>query len=45
VTWAIVIDMPDDCVQHLEEILEAKSLNYIHVIPFNCDEDEEDDEE
>lgn len=34
VTWAIVIDMPDDRVERLVALLEAKSLNYIEVIPF-----------
>jgi len=51
VTWAIVIDMPDDRVDDLIALLEAKSLNYIEVIPFELDdeeydgEDEEDDED
>ena len=35
VTWAIVIDMPEHKVRELEELLEAKSLYYIEVIPFD----------
>jgi hypothetical protein len=35
VTWAVVIDMPEDRVRELEELLKAKSLHYIEVIPFN----------
>lgn len=35
VTWAVVIDMPQHRVRELEEVLEAKSLHYIEVIPFN----------
>jgi hypothetical protein len=35
VTWAIVIDMPQHRVRELEELLEAKSLHYIEVIPFD----------
>jgi hypothetical protein len=35
VTWAIVIDMPQRAVRELEELLEAKSLHYIEVIPFD----------
>jgi hypothetical protein len=34
-TWAIVIDMPRQRVRELEELLEAKSLHYIEVIPFD----------
>jgi len=45
VTWAIVIDMPDDSVDDLVALLEAKSLNYIEVIPFELDEEEYDDED
>lgn len=45
VTWAIVIDMPDDRVDNLVALLEAKSLNYIEVIPFELDDDEYDDED
>jgi hypothetical protein len=44
VTWAIVIDMPDGRVDELVELLDAKSLNYIEVIPFNLDLDEYEDE-
>ena len=35
VTWAIVIDMPKHRVRELEELLAAKSLHYIDVIPFD----------
>lgn len=35
VTWAIVIDMPQHRVREIEELLEAKSLHYIEVIPFD----------
>ena len=35
VTWAIVIDMPKHKVRELEELLAAKSLHYIEVIPFD----------
>ena len=35
VTWAIVIDLPPHKVRELEELLAAKSLHYIDVIPFN----------
>jgi hypothetical protein len=35
VTWAVVIDMPEHRVRELEELLEAKSLHYIDVIPFD----------
>lgn len=45
VTWAIVIAMPDERVDKLVALLEAKSLNYIEVIPFDLDEGEYDDEE
>jgi hypothetical protein len=34
VTWAIVIDMPPDKVRELQELLDAKSLHYIEVMPF-----------
>jgi hypothetical protein len=44
VTWAIVIDMPEERVDALVNLLDAKSLNYIEVIPFD-DEDEDDDED
>ena len=46
VTWAIVIDWPDERIDRLVDLLEAKSLNYIEVIPFDMDgEDDEFDEE
>jgi len=45
VTWAIVIDMPDERVDKLVALLDAKSLNYIEVIPFNLDAQEYDDQE
>ena len=45
VTWAIVVDMPDDKVEALVNLLDAKSLNYIEVIPFDDAEDDEHDED
>jgi hypothetical protein len=45
VTWAIVIDMPDERVNKLVALLEAKSLNYIEVIPFDLNAEEYDGEE
>src|SRR5579864_8736531 len=45
VTWAIVIDMPDELVDKLVALLDAKSLNYIEVILFNLDAQEYDDQE
>jgi len=33
VAWAIVIDLDEDSVEKLLGLLEAKSLNYIEVIP------------
>lgn len=45
VTWAIVIDMPEERVDKLVALLEAKSLNYIEVISFDLDAEEDDDEE
>jgi hypothetical protein len=46
VTWAIVIDMPEDKVRKLRELLQQKDLHYIDVIEFNLpDEDDDDDEE
>ena len=45
VTWAIVIDMPDERVDKLVALLDSKSLNYIEVIPFNLDAQEYDDQE
>lgn len=44
VTWAIVIDMPDKKIGNLVGLLDAKSLNYIEVIPFDSDNDEVDEE-
>jgi hypothetical protein len=35
VTWAVVIDLPEDQVDELRELLKAKRLHYIDVIPFN----------
>jgi len=35
VTWAIVIGMPQHRVRELEDLLAAKSLHYIEVIPFD----------
>jgi len=45
VTWAIVIDMPEERLEKLVALLEAKSLNYIEVISFDLDAEEDDDEE
>ena len=45
VTWAIVIDMPEERLDKLVALLEAKSLNYIEVISFDLDAEEDDDEE
>jgi hypothetical protein len=47
VTWAVVIDMPENKVENLLALLDAKSLNYIEVIQFDLDDedDEEEDEE
>jgi hypothetical protein len=45
VTWAIVIDMPDEKVEQLVALLEAKSLNYIEVIPFELDDEDIEDED
>lgn len=42
VTWAIVIDWPEKRVQKLLDLLEAKCLNYIEVIEFDEDDDDED---
>jgi hypothetical protein len=44
VTWAIVIDMDEDRVEELRGLLQAKSLNYIDVIPFNCEEEDDHDD-
>jgi hypothetical protein len=45
VTWAIVIDMPEERLDKLVALLEAKSLNYIEVISFDLDAEQDDDEE
>jgi len=45
VTWAIVIDMPEERLDKLVALLEAKSLNYIEVISFDLYAEEDDDEE
>ncbi|MGC2741853.1 MAG: hypothetical protein WA672_01605, partial [Candidatus Angelobacter sp.] len=44
-TWAIVVDMPEERVDMLVALLEAKSLHYIEVISFDLDADEDDFEE
>jgi len=43
VTWAIVIDMDEEKRDEFVELLAKKSLHYIEVIPF--DENEDDDDE
>lgn len=45
VTWAILMHWPDDRLKKLENLLEAKSLNYIELIPYDRIEMEEDDED
>ena len=45
VTWAIVIDMSEERLDKLVALLDAKSLNYIEVISFDLDAEEDDDEE
>jgi hypothetical protein len=45
VTWAILMHWPDDRIEKLIDLLEAKSLNYIEVIPYDRIEVGEDDEE
>lgn len=45
VTWAIVIDMPEERVDKLVDLLDAKSLNYIEVISFDLEANEDDDED
>ncbi len=45
VTWAIVIDWPEERVEKLVDLLDAKCLNYIEVIEFGEDEDEDEDDE
>ena len=42
--WAIVIDMPEDKVEALRELLERKDLNYIDVVEFNADDDEDEED-
>lgn len=37
--------MPDERIDQLVAILDAKSLNYIEVIPFHLDAEEYDDQE
>ena len=45
VTWAIVIDMPEDKVDELRELLEQKDLHYIDIVQFSSDEGDDDDDE
>ena len=45
VTWAVVIDMSQKRVEKLVALLEAKSLHYIEVIPFDEVEDEKDEDD
>jgi hypothetical protein len=45
VTWAIVIDMPEERVDALRELLDRKSLHYIDVIPFDAEDDDEEEED
>jgi hypothetical protein len=45
VTWAIVIGMPAEKVEKLVALLDAKSLNYIEVIPFELDDEDVEEEE
>ena len=45
VTWAIVIDMPENKVEALVVLLDAKSLNYIEVIQFDLDDEDAEEEE
>lgn len=45
VTWAIVIDMPEERLDKLVALLEAKSLNYIEVISFDLDAEDDDEED
>jgi hypothetical protein len=42
VTWAIVIDMPEDNVARLRELLQQKDLHYIDIIEFSLPDDDED---
>jgi hypothetical protein len=45
VTWAIVIDWPEERVEKLVDLLADKCLNYIEIIEFNEDEDDDDVDE
>jgi hypothetical protein len=45
VTWAIVIDIPENKVENLLALLDAKSLNYIEVIQFDLDDEDAEEEE
>ncbi len=45
VTWAVVIDMPENKVENLLALLDAKSLNYIEVIQFDLDDEDEEEED
>jgi hypothetical protein len=45
VTWAIVIDMDEEKLHELVDLLAKKSLHYIEVVPFDENEEEEDDDE
>jgi hypothetical protein len=45
VTWAIVIDMPEERLDNLIALIDAKSLNYIEVLSFELDAEEHDDEQ
>jgi hypothetical protein len=40
-----VIDMPEDRVDALRELLDRKSLHYIDVIPFDAEDDDEEEED
>jgi hypothetical protein len=42
---AIVIDWPEQRVQKIPDLLEAKCPNYIEVIEFDEADDDEDDED
>lgn len=43
VTWAIVIDMPEEKVAELRMLLEQKDLHYIDIVEFTSDDNEEED--
>jgi hypothetical protein len=45
VTWAVVIDIPENKVENLLALLDAKSLNYIEVIQFDLDDEDAEEEE